>query len=93
MRTKRLNCGCCGSNFRTWDWYQDQDQDKGYGICKSCQWLAEDNYIEDIEKGFELIFQNLTWLNKEKARKMLFPAREALVLQAREDWVLSYKIS
>lgn len=90
--SKTLICGCCGSYFSTWDWYQNQDQDTGYGICKSCQGIEEDNYIQDIEKGFDLIYKSLTGERKKEAWKMLFPDREALVLQAREDGILSYKI-
>lgn len=37
---KYLSCGCCGCGFQTWKGYVDQDQDKGYGICKDCQaWI------------------------------------------------------
>ena len=39
---KGLACGCCGSWFTTWEGYEDQDQDVGYGICKSCQGDAEE---------------------------------------------------
>jgi len=90
---KSLNCGCCGTYFKTWEWYVDQDQDRGYGICKSCQNDNEDSYISEIEKGFDLIYNALKGENKKKAWKMLFPEREALVTKARRDWILTYKIT
>ncbi len=37
---KYLSCGCCGAGFQRWKGYVDQDQDKGFGICKDCQaWI------------------------------------------------------
>jgi len=86
MRTKQLICGCCGQYFRTWESYKNQDQDAGYGICKSCQNNEGDKYIQEIEKGFNLILSTLKGKdNIKKANKMLFPEREAIVLQAWED--------
>ena len=42
---RQLDCGCCGLPFSTWVGYRDQDQDAGYGICKSCQgWVDEIDY-------------------------------------------------
>ena len=34
---RMLDCGCCGLGFETWKGYQDQDQDRDYGICSHCQ--------------------------------------------------------
>lgn len=45
-----LDCGCCGLGFKTWVGYTDQDQDRGYGICQSCQgWIDELEY-QKIDK-------------------------------------------
>ena len=44
---KSLDCGCCGGYFQTWEGYENQDQDCGYGICKDCQgWIDEKNLAE-----------------------------------------------
>ena len=43
-----LDCGCCGLGFKTWNGYQDQDQDQDYGICSKCQEI-----VPKTEKFYE----------------------------------------
>ena len=73
-----LNCGCCGEWFQTWEGYEDQDQDCGYGICSGCQFdLVErneeefDRLIECVRTGFtkpENLAKFNTWSrDKQKA--------------------------
>lgn len=47
--SKLLTCGCCGLLFKTWDGYEDQDQDVGFGICKECQDIAEKREEEMVK--------------------------------------------
>ena len=50
-----LRCGCCGNDFKTWNGYEDQDQDLGYGICSSCQGDA----VEANQKQLDEIISKL----------------------------------
>lgn len=54
----KLNCGCCGKDFRTWKGYTDEGQDKGHGICRKCQdWGLQLEYERrvnlELEKQYE----------------------------------------
>ena len=48
---KGLQCGCCGDSFRVWEGYEDQDQDRGYGICMDCQ---GDSDLDNIEHYIDM---------------------------------------
>ncbi len=65
-----LTCGCCGRYFETWVGYVDQDQDEGYGICKSCQGWIEDRAEADWVALEELVREGLEERNREKWDKM-----------------------
>lgn len=49
---KKLRCGCCWLDFKVWEEYKNQDQDRWYGICKECQGIEKFSYIQEIEKYF-----------------------------------------
>ena len=61
---RNLTCGCCGCGFRTWPEYVDQDQDKGFGICKDCQgWIEDRDNVED-DKAIALLRSALNDANR-----------------------------
>lgn len=66
FQKKLLICGCCGEYFNTWPAYVDQDQDKGYGICRSCQGMIEDREKEQIEDAFTEVVDNVKPETREK---------------------------
>ena len=85
-----LTCGCCGDGFRTWEGYQDQDQDSGYGLCKSCQgWIAEGNKRE-MDKCIKLIQDALNKKNQAKFKKMDREKQEYMVFKALDDGILTF---
>ena len=57
--SKYLSCGCCGLGFRTWKEYEDQDQDKGYGICRECQGIAEKRETAEMDRAISLVSNGL----------------------------------
>ena len=68
--SKLLTCGCCGILFKTWDGYEDQDQDVGFGICKECQDIAEKREEEMVEDAINEVMPHLKPENQEKIKKM-----------------------
>ena len=50
-----LACGCCAASFQTWEGYVDQDQDRGYGICKPCQDWHEERNKKEYDKMFDML--------------------------------------
>lgn len=91
MRSKSLICGCCDADFRTWDGYVDQDQDKGYGICKRCQEDIQKRADKETEKSFQLL---IGWDAEkiEKTKDWGIEEKRWLVHEAFKDGILSYKI-
>lgn len=55
-----LNCGCCGNWFKTWDGYEDQDQDSEYGICFECQGDIEERSEKEYDKLIACVKSGLT---------------------------------
>jgi len=92
MAGKSLNCGCCGVWFKTWPKYVDQDQDQGYGICKSCQdWIGEREKAE-ITVGINLIANALKEDKKKKFLKMPFGKQRSIFFKAIDNGVLTWSI-
>lgn len=86
---KGLYCGCCGEYFRTWEGYEDQDQDDGYGICKKCQgWIGERNRAEE-DKMIATLRSGLNPENQAKFDEMDRDLQMAMVYQALEDGVMT----
>lgn len=83
---KRLTCGCCGQDFKTWKWYIDQDQDAWYWICFSCQCWNEQHEI------WKLIYDALSDENKAKADKYTQEQRDVIVFDALDKWLVKYTI-
>lgn len=67
-----LRCGCCGNDFKTWEEYEDQDQDYEYGICYECQ---DDIKAMDVKEYDKLIACVKTGLKEDKLEKFLLLAR------------------
>ena len=87
-----LTCGCCGADFRTWDGYEDQGQDIGYGICASCQeWIGEKTDNE-MDKAIALIAGALSETNRENFLKKSRKAQEIMVFNCLERGYLTWQI-
>lgn len=89
---KGLTCGCCGQYFKTWEWYIDQDQDNGYGICVGCQGdIAQDN--EDMFlHSMDILYSNMSPENKLKWDKFGMNYKKLLVNKAFDDGILGWKV-
>lgn len=55
-----LDCGCCGLGFQTWEGYEDQDQDAGYGICCGCQGDISAKSEEEWDKAIKAVKDGLS---------------------------------
>ena len=93
MRKKHLTCGCCGTWFKTWHNYRDQDQDKGYGICKRCQ-------VDDAWRDYEAMSNLMdrfadcltTLTNRATWEGMDYPTREAIIYEAMHDGLITWSL-
>lgn len=77
-----LSCGCCGSWFNTWEGYEDQDQDMGYGICKSCQGDIEDRNKATYKDIYEKILTAVKPDTKAKMEAAVAKDPDMLVVYA-----------
>jgi len=64
-----LRCGCCGEDFRTWEGYEDQDQDSEYGICFECQGDIGDRNEQEFDKLIDAVRGGLSPANLLKFNK------------------------
>lgn len=92
FRSKNLDCGCCGAWFATWEGYIDQDQDKGFGICKSCQDDAEERNNEMLDESVQLMIDSLKPANAEKLKAMPLEEQRYIAAKAHEDGLFTWKI-
>jgi hypothetical protein len=70
IKSKSLVCTSCNIKFRTWKDYEDQDQGKGHGICKSCQdWQGSENLKRLKELNLQ-IRKVLAPENRKKFKEM-----------------------
>ena len=93
FRRKQLECGCCGMYFHTWPKYKDQDQDRGYGICKSCQGTISESEQKELDKLVETFGNGLSKPEHIKKWKSYdTETKEHLALQALEDGIITYSI-
>ncbi len=87
---KNLSCGCCGCGFMTWEGYEDQDQDKGYGICKGCQeWHVELNN-EQLDKVGATLREALNNANTVKWDGLDIETRRLLAMEAIEEGMVTW---
>ena len=89
---KWLRCGCCGTDFTVWIGYQDQDQDNGYGICKSCQKYDEKRNDQEYDKCIALSHNGLKEGNRAKFDGYDRDLQIALVNKAINDGVITWEI-
>ena len=87
-----LRCGCCGDDFKTWEGYINQDQDKGYGICKRCQESIEKHDQEEMNKAINTLRNGLNEENRAKLDAMDRELQEAFVWQALEDDIMKFSV-
>jgi len=90
---KHLTCGCCGSWFMTWDGYVDQDQDKGYGICKSCQQFIADKEKAEMDKAIKLLTNALNEKNRKNFMGLHRTKQQWVVMKAFNDGILNFTIT
>lgn len=88
-----LQCGCCGTQFKTWNTYVDQDQDKGFGICASCQTSINDQNQAELDKLVEVLRNGLNDKNREKFNAMPKEIQEGYALTALEEGLITWKIT
>lgn len=89
---KQLTCGCCGKWFRTWEGYQDQDQDKGYGICERCQGWAESQNERQYDKLINQMRDALSPNNRVVFDEYDREMKIALVNMAIEDGLITWSV-
>ncbi len=87
-----LDCGCCGMYFRTWEGYQDRDQDTGYGICKPCQDDEEKDNDRRIDEILDLLRGNLNAENLVRLNALNRDQQKRLAYTAIEEGMVSFKI-
>jgi hypothetical protein len=88
-----LSCGCCGDRFTTWEGYEDQDQDNGYGICKGCQRDANKREKETMDRAIELVINSFQKAkNRVKFAKMDRKMQEYIVMELIDNGTLTWKI-
>jgi hypothetical protein len=87
-----LDCGCCGVSFRTWSGYTDQDQDKGYGICATCQGMIERKNTIEQNKLIECLADALNGKNRAIYKAMERELQLAMALQAVDEGFITYHV-
>jgi len=92
IKQKHLICGCCGKSFHNWKEYIDQDQDTGYGICKTCQRDARIKERRFINETIEMIKPNLSQQNLDKINVMSNDEKKYVVMKLIDAGVLYFKI-
>ena len=96
FRRESLICGCCGDQFHTWEWYEDQDQDVGYGICKGCQEEDRKRNNEEYEKMYNLVFNAMNEKNQKIVLEKVGNDKKfkiVLVNRALEKKIIGWEIS
>ncbi|MEY8194466.1 MAG: hypothetical protein RPR28_06370 [Cycloclasticus sp.] len=88
-----LRCGCCGEDFATWQGYQDQDQDHGYGVCKKCQVLVKEHYEADWNKAIEAVDEGLYEVNRRDFRAMNREEKKDIIRKLLADGFLTYSLN
>lgn len=87
-----LSCGCCGQRFKTWEGYVDQDQDKGYGICKPCQSDVSDRNEAEFDKAIAIFRDALNEENRVRFDTFDRDTHKAIIWKALDDGILKFKI-
>ena len=89
----RLICGCCGDLFKPWEGYVDQDQDRGYGICRSCQADEAKREEEAFDKACALVVSGLKKkANRDRFMNMDREEKYYIIHKLFEEKILTWKI-
>ncbi len=87
---KNLSCGCCGCGFMTWKGYVDQDQDKGFGICRKCQDWHEELNNEQLDKIGATLREALNNANTVKWDGLDLETRRLLAMEAVSEGMVTW---
>ena len=90
---KNLDCGCCGEYFTTWKGYKDQDQDKGYGICRSCQADIEIKDHAEVVKLIDVVKIGLSATNLIKFENTTFEEQRAFAMRCLDKGYVTIKFT
>lgn len=92
MNKIRLHCSCCGDNFRAWDGYVDQDQDRGYGICKPCQDSIEAASTEMMDHTIGMFADSLNDDNRDQFLLFSRRVQEIIIHKALDQGLITWRI-
>jgi hypothetical protein len=87
-----LTCGCCGMGFRTWEGYEDQDQDFGFGICAPCQADNEVYHRREAQKLIDTVKTGLKDENLEKYESWDWDKQLSFAMQMLDKGAIKYCI-
>lgn len=94
FRSQTLTCWCCWERFKTRAEYVDQDQDNGFGICKSCQEAENQRNDREYQKIFDLVYNGMKPENRAKVDadiKKHWPERRNVIVNwALDKWLVSF---
>jgi len=91
-KKQHLTCGCCGTYFKVWSDYIDQDQDDGFGICYSCQGLIAAKDVAEMDKAIAVFAGSLNQKNTIMWLKLPRDKQERVIHRAFEDGIMTHKI-
>lgn len=86
---KLLKCGCCGQGFRD---EQDQEHDKGFGMCPRCRKEEKERNEEEWQKAEAEFASSLNRENRYKFWRMEKELRRGIILKAIEDGIMVFTI-
>lgn len=89
----RLDCGCCGNDFLTWEGYADQDQDIGFGICEPCQKSIHAHDEAEWDKVINVLRGALSPESQTKFSAMDRETQKAFAAKAIEDGHITFSIA
>lgn len=89
---KWLACGCCGCSFDTWEGYKDQDQDNGYGICRSCQGDISQHDSAEMDKAIACFKDGLKQENQAAFALYNRADQEAMVMMAIDKGFMKFNV-
>ena len=78
--------------FYTWEGYQDQGQDAGFGICQDCQDWAQKREDEFVKDAIKEVLPNLKPENQAKIKKMTIEEKRHVVARLIEKGALKWQI-
>ncbi len=94
MNRKMFECGCCGTGFLSTRREQAKhDQDKGYGICPSCEtWIGAKQDAEQAKIEAK-VRAALKPANQEKFDAMSAAERRGMIEAMHADGLITWEIT